>query len=63
VLVDPYSAVSIAEGIQRVLSDASLRQTMIARGLARAREFSWEASVRRVHGVYMDVASNRSWTP
>jgi len=63
VLVDPYSAVSIAEGIQRVLSDASLRQTMIARGLARAREFSWETSVRRIHGVYMDVASNRSWTP
>jgi glycosyltransferase involved in cell wall biosynthesis len=62
-LVDPYSAVSIAEGIQRVLSDASLRQTMIARGLARAREFSWEASVRRIHEVYMDVASNRSWTP
>jgi glycosyltransferase involved in cell wall biosynthesis len=62
-LVDPYSAVSIAEGIQRVLSDPSLRQTMIARGLARAREFSWEASVRRIHEVYMDVAANRSWTP
>jgi glycosyltransferase involved in cell wall biosynthesis len=62
-LVDPYSAVSIAEGIQRVLSDASLRQTMITRGLARAREFSWEDSVRRIHGVYMDVASNQSWTP
>jgi glycosyltransferase involved in cell wall biosynthesis len=62
-LVDPYSAGSIAEGIQRVLSDPSLRQTMITRGLARAREFSWEASVRRIHGVYMDVASNRSWTP
>jgi glycosyltransferase involved in cell wall biosynthesis len=62
-LVDPYSAVSIAEGIQRVLGDPSLRQAMIARGLARAREFSWEASVRRIHEVYMDVASNRSWTP
>jgi glycosyltransferase involved in cell wall biosynthesis len=62
-LVDPYSAVSIAEGIQRVLGDPSLRQSMIARGLTRAREFSWEASVRRIHEVYMDVAANRSWTP
>jgi glycosyltransferase involved in cell wall biosynthesis len=63
VLVDPYSAASIAEGIQRVLSDTFLRQTLITRGLARAREFSWEASIRRIHDVYMDVASNRPWTP
>jgi len=60
VLVDPYSAPSIAEGIQRVLSDASLRRTLSERGLARARQFSWEASVRRILEVYMDVASGRS---
>jgi glycosyltransferase involved in cell wall biosynthesis len=63
VLVDPYSAASIAEGIQRVLSDASLRQGLVERGLARAREFSWEASVRRIHEVYMEVASMRSSAP
>ena len=62
VLVDPYSAASIAEGIQRVLSDASLRRTLSERGLARARQFSWESSVRRIHEVYMDVASGRSST-
>ena len=60
VLVDPYSAASIAEGIQQVLSDPQLRQTLAARGLARAREFSWESSIRRIHEVYMDVASSRS---
>ncbi|HOG30434.1 MAG TPA: glycosyltransferase family 1 protein [Vicinamibacterales bacterium] len=59
VLVDPYSAPSIAEGIRRVLADASLRRALSERGLARARQFSWEASVRRVHDVYMDVASGR----
>ena len=63
VLVDPYSAASIAEGIQRVLGDADLRRTLAARGLARAREFSWESSVRRIHEVYMDVASQRSSAP
>jgi glycosyltransferase involved in cell wall biosynthesis len=63
VLVDPYSASSIAEGIQQVLSDASLRQTLAARGLARARDFSWEASIRRIHEVYMDVAAQRSSAP
>jgi glycosyltransferase involved in cell wall biosynthesis len=63
VLVDPYSAASIAEGIQKVLSDADLRRTLSARGLARAREFSWESSVRRIHEVYMEVAAMRSSAP
>ncbi len=63
VLVDPYSASSIADGIQQVLSDASLRQTLAARGLARAKDFSWEASIRRIHEVYMDVAAQRSSAP
>jgi glycosyltransferase involved in cell wall biosynthesis len=63
VLVDPYSAASIAEGIQRVLSDADLRRTLSERGLARAREFSWESSIRRVHEVYMDVVGQRSSAP
>jgi glycosyltransferase involved in cell wall biosynthesis len=60
VLVDPYSAASIADGIQQVLSDPELRRSLSARGLARAREFSWDASIRRVHEVYMDVASQSS---
>jgi glycosyltransferase involved in cell wall biosynthesis len=60
VLVDPYSAASIAEGIQLVLGDAELRRTLSARGLARVKDFSWEASIRRIHEVYMDVAAMRS---
>jgi glycosyltransferase involved in cell wall biosynthesis len=63
VLVDPYSAVSMAEGIQQVLGDAELRRSLSARGLARAREFSWETSIRRIHEVYMDVASMQSSAP
>jgi glycosyltransferase involved in cell wall biosynthesis len=63
VLVDPYSSASIAEGIQRALSDPALRQVLTERGLARARTFSWEASVKRIHEVYMEVASIRSSAP
>jgi glycosyltransferase involved in cell wall biosynthesis len=63
VLVDPYSSASIADGIQQVLGDAALRQTLVARGLARAKQFSWEPSIRRIHEVYMDVASMRSSAP
>jgi glycosyltransferase involved in cell wall biosynthesis len=56
VLVDPYSAESIADGMQQVLGSEALRQELSAKGLARAREFSWESSVRRIRDVYAEVA-------
>jgi glycosyltransferase involved in cell wall biosynthesis len=56
VLVDPYDPAAIADGIARVLSDERLRHDLRARGLARARQFSWEASVARVREIYGEVA-------
>jgi glycosyltransferase involved in cell wall biosynthesis len=56
VLVDPYDARSIAEGIRRVLVDDQLRADLSARGEERARSFSWEQAARRVHQIYRDVS-------
>src|SRR5688572_13724025 len=56
VLVDPYDPAAIADGIHRVLTDEGLRRDLRRRGLARATQFSWEASVRRVHEIYFEVA-------
>jgi glycosyltransferase involved in cell wall biosynthesis len=55
VLVDPYDAGSIADGVLSVLGNEALRLEMIHKGLARARQFSWERSVARTHDIYMDV--------
>lgn len=55
ILVDPYDAADIADGIARVLTNDDLRREMRRRGLARARQFSWEASVRRVREIYQQV--------
>ncbi len=55
-LVDPYDADSIADGIVRAVSDEALRADLIRRGLERARSFSWTQSVRRIHQIYMEVA-------
>ena len=38
-----------------VLTDEGLRVDLRRRGLARARQFSWEQSVRRVHAIYNEV--------
>ena len=56
VLVDPYDAHAIADGIYRVLTDEQLRADLRRLGLARAKQFSWEASVRRVREIYGQVA-------
>ena len=55
-LVDPYSPEAIADGIERILTDDTLRCDLRRRGLARAGQFSWEASVRRVWETYREVA-------
>jgi glycosyltransferase involved in cell wall biosynthesis len=56
-LVDPYDTGAIAGALERVLADPALRADLSARGLARAREFSWERSIRRIRDVYQEVSA------
>jgi hypothetical protein len=55
VLVDPLDPGAIADGIYQVLTDEHLRRTLRRKGLVRAGQFSWEASVRRVREIYEQV--------
>src|SRR3954471_10791062 len=55
VLVDPHDTRSIEQGMRRALTDPALAAEMRQRGLLRAREFSWERSVRRTLEVYQKV--------
>lgn len=57
VLVNPYDPEAIADGIYRALTDEPLWLGMRRKGLARARQFSWEASIRRVREIYGEVAN------
>jgi glycosyltransferase involved in cell wall biosynthesis len=54
-LVDPRSEDAIAEGLLRLASDGALREALRARGLARARSFSWERTARETIAVYREV--------
>jgi glycosyltransferase involved in cell wall biosynthesis len=58
VLIDPLRPDAIADALRRVLSDSALRDDLRQRGLARARDFSWERSVRRVREIYGEVLAN-----
>ncbi|MGE3579069.1 MAG: glycosyltransferase family 4 protein, partial [Vicinamibacterales bacterium] len=56
VLVDPHDTVDIKEGMKRVLTDPALRASLVQKGLARARHFSWETSVAQTLAVYHEAA-------
>ena len=52
VLVDPLSPTSIADGIVEAIAD---RDSLVARGKARAREFSWSKAAKRTANVYREL--------
>jgi glycosyltransferase involved in cell wall biosynthesis len=59
VLVDPRDVEALVDGLAQVLREPGLAATLRARGLERARAFSWESSVARTLRVYREVAADR----
>jgi len=54
-LVDLLQPEAIADAMRRMLTDDELRRDLKARGLIRAKQFSWERSIRRVREIYGEV--------
>jgi glycosyltransferase involved in cell wall biosynthesis len=50
--IDPRSADELAEALGRLLDDQALRDRLIAAGLARAADFTWERAARSTADVY-----------
>jgi glycosyltransferase involved in cell wall biosynthesis len=55
VLVNPLNSEEIAEAIQKVLSDESLRRELRQKGLARASKFSWKNAAKETLMVYQSI--------
>ncbi|MFQ6100404.1 MAG: glycosyltransferase family 4 protein [Anaerolineae bacterium] len=50
-LVDPTDTAGIAAAMQRILAEPSLRESLIERGLANVRRFSWTGCAQTVLGA------------
>jgi len=59
-LFDPHDAGQIADAITRLLDGDDLRANLIARGHARCREFTWEATARATLATYRRAVAQRS---
>lgn len=55
VLVDPLSVDAIADGMNRLIEDGSLRQELALKGPERAARFTWTECAERTLKVYHDV--------
>ena len=52
VFIDPENHISIAEGINSLLTNEETRKDLIQKGIERARMFSWESSARKLIEFY-----------
>lgn len=59
VFFDPLDSAAMAEAILRILRDAEFARLLSARGLARARQFSWELTAQRTADVLIEAARDR----
>ncbi len=56
-LVDPYNADELAVALRRLLSDASLRADLVARGRTQAAYFTWDRAAQQLSNVYRRMLS------
>jgi alpha-1,3-rhamnosyl/mannosyltransferase len=54
-IVDPESSEDMAAGLARILDDEPLRARLVALGLERSRELSWDSVARKTTEVYGEV--------
>jgi glycosyltransferase involved in cell wall biosynthesis len=58
-LVDPETAAAIAAAIERLVDDEPFAASCVAKGIARARQFSWAVMARRVYEAYERAIERR----
>jgi len=60
VLVDPRDVEALADAMYRVAYDEGLRRELVAKGLERARLFTWQRTARETEHLYELVCSKKN---
>ncbi len=59
ILANPFDVADIASAIGRVIRDDSLRATLRAKGIERAKQFDWHQTARKTLEVYKKAANSQ----
>jgi len=55
ILIDPYNKSSLTEAIGRLITDKNLKQTLVDRGIGRAKLFNWRISAQKYLEVFKNI--------
>jgi len=55
ILVDPYSIEEISKAMERLLESDILARELVAKGLERVREYSWDISTQRHLEIFQEI--------
>jgi glycosyltransferase involved in cell wall biosynthesis len=58
-LFDPDDLEAVTDAVARLLRDVPLREELVARGLARARQFTWDATAAATLESYRRAVAER----
>jgi len=56
ILFDPHNPQELSQAILKVTCEPEVRRNLVERGLARAREFTWERTARETLAVFNELA-------
>ena len=59
-LVDPFDTHAVATGLDRLLGDAALRESIGAAGAAQVRSFGWPQITEQYRRIYESVCAARA---
>jgi glycosyltransferase involved in cell wall biosynthesis len=58
VIIDPFKPEEITQAMVNLVSDNNLRNQLIAKGIERAKQFTWKKMAEEVQFIYMDILKN-----
>lgn len=58
-LVDPRNPEEIADSVQRLFTDETLRAELSSRGLLHARQFTWEKAAKETLELFLEVGARK----
>ena len=58
-LVDPFSATAMAEGLEKICTDRAFAQTLVEHGRRQREKFSWEVAANHIYEMLIQTAQKQ----
>ncbi len=56
-IINPYDQDELTDGLEKIIQDKALRETLIKKGYSRVQQFTWETSAKQLISIYEGLLS------